>query len=531
MANTDLSFIVKVRDEASAAFQRISSSLKNAEDASKNFAKGLAAGGAAVAGIGVMAIKAASEAEQTSVAFTTMLGSAEEAQKFIANMKQFAAKTPFETKDIAQAAQTMLAFGADVKSVMPNIQMIGDVAMGNKEKFASLSLSFSQVQATGRLMGQDLLQMINQGFNPLTIMAQQTGKSMSQLKEEMEDGAISADMVTEAFKIATSEGGRFFGGMEAQSKTLSGAWSTMSDAFNEFLVMQGQRFLPVFNTMVLQITSFIQDTLPKWITKIEETVQWFEKHTTAIYVVAGAIVGAMIPAIYSTIAAFAAMAIALAPFIIGGAVIGGLVAGIVWLVKNWETVEKKADEIWGRITDFIKLHWREILTICTGGLGAIVVLFVDNLEPITNAWNTIWNGVRDYLVAIMDGAKNVILGTINWVIDKINGAIDLANKAIALANKVPGVNVTPIQSIPPVGGARAAGGPVRGGTPYLVGENGPEVFMPNSSGAILPNRGSGGGVSVVVNVGNLWGGNPREAAREIGDMIIKQLQINRRVAT
>ena len=79
-----------------------------------------------------------------------------------------------------------------------------------KNKLSSLTLAFSQVQSTGRLMGQDLLQMIGQGFNPLQIISEKTGRSMADLKKDMENGAISADMVTEAFKIATSEGGRFF---------------------------------------------------------------------------------------------------------------------------------------------------------------------------------------------------------------------------------------------------------------------------------------------------------------------------------
>jgi tape measure domain-containing protein len=155
-------------------------------------------------------------------------------------MKSFAARTPFETSDISKAAQTMLAFGISADSVMGNVQMIGDVAMGNKEKFNSLSLAFAQVQSTGRLMGQDLLQMVNQGFNPLQIISEKTGKSMAQLKDDMAAGSISADMVTDAFKTATSAGGRFYGGMEAQSKTVAGMWSTLKDTFNELMIAQGQ---------------------------------------------------------------------------------------------------------------------------------------------------------------------------------------------------------------------------------------------------------------------------------------------------
>jgi tape measure domain-containing protein len=107
--------------------------------------------------------------------------------------------------------------------------MLGDVSMGNKEKLSGLSLAFAQVQATGRLMGQDLLQMINQGFNPLQIISEKTGKSMSVLKKEMEDGKISAEMVTGAFETATSQGGLFYQGMDRGAKTLNGTFSTLWD--------------------------------------------------------------------------------------------------------------------------------------------------------------------------------------------------------------------------------------------------------------------------------------------------------------
>jgi len=78
--------------------------------------------------------------------------------------------------------------------------------------------------------------------------------------------------------------------------------------------------------------------------------------------------------------------------------------------------------------------------------------------------------------------------------------------------------------------ARASGGPVSAGVPYIVGEAGAELFVPSTSGTIVPN-GKGGGYTFNFSIGNLWGANPESAAREIGDTIIKMLQSNRRIAT
>ena len=77
---------------------------------------------------------------------------------------------------------------------MPMLRAIGDISMGDTQKLQSLTLAFAQMSSTGKLMGQDLLQMINAGFNPLSVISEKTGKSIGVLKDEMSKGAISAKM-------------------------------------------------------------------------------------------------------------------------------------------------------------------------------------------------------------------------------------------------------------------------------------------------------------------------------------------------
>jgi tape measure domain-containing protein len=178
---------------------------------------------------GGFAIKTAADLQSLSTSFETLTGSAEEGRQVFKDLKKMGATTPFEVGDLAKATQTMLSFGISVEDSQKNLKMLGDVSMGNKDKLGGLTLAFSQVQSTGRLMGQDLLQMINQGFNPLTIISEKTGKSMAVLKKEMENGAISAEMVSEAFVIATSEGGLFYRGMDRGAQTLNGTFSTLMD--------------------------------------------------------------------------------------------------------------------------------------------------------------------------------------------------------------------------------------------------------------------------------------------------------------
>ena len=182
--------------------------------------------------------------ETMSTNMRVLLGDANKSKAMMADLKDFAAVTPFGTSDLAKSTQTLLAFGIAQNKIMPTLKMLGDVSLGDKQKLDSLTLAFGQVASTGRLMGGELNQLINAGFNPLQVISGKTKISMADLKKAMEDGKISAEMVGEAFKIATSEGGQFFKGMEEGSKTFNGQLSTLKDNVNTML---GTALKPMFN--------------------------------------------------------------------------------------------------------------------------------------------------------------------------------------------------------------------------------------------------------------------------------------------
>lgn len=196
---------------------------------------GLSLLGGVIKGIGL-----AAEAEKTEIAFSTMLKSADAGKQMVKDLQDFAAATPLNTEDIQRAAKTLLQFGVAGEDILGTMRQLGDVTGGDATRFNQMALAFGQMAASGRLMGQDLLQMINAGFNPLQEIARTTGKDMGFLKAEMEKGRISLTMVKEAFKSATSEGGQFAGLMEKQSKSLSGLFSTMQDDISATLRTLGK---------------------------------------------------------------------------------------------------------------------------------------------------------------------------------------------------------------------------------------------------------------------------------------------------
>lgn len=221
------------------------------------------------------AIKEAFSFEKAVTDFKVLLGSVDEAKKHIADLRQFASSTPLTFGDLSQASKLLLSFGASVDEVMPAMKMLGDISMGNAQKFQGLALVFAQVKSAGKLMGQDLLQMINQGFNPLTIIAQETGKSVGELKDMVSEGAISFDMVAEAMRVATSEGGLFNNAMKEASQTGEGLMSTLSDKWTDAVRTFGEAFTDSakggLQLLIDKITELVEDgTVEVWAHKIAD---------------------------------------------------------------------------------------------------------------------------------------------------------------------------------------------------------------------------------------------------------------------
>ena len=181
------------------------------------------------------------EVENLSISFETLLGSKDKATQFFGELREYAVNTPLMLNDLAGGAQTMLGFNIEAEKVIPTLKQIGDISMGDRDRFNSLVLAFSQMSATGKLMGQDLLQMINAGFNPLAIISEKTGKSIGQLKDEMSAGAISSEMVAQAFADATAEGGKFHGMLDKQSKGLKGQISNLEGAIDDMFNAMGEK--------------------------------------------------------------------------------------------------------------------------------------------------------------------------------------------------------------------------------------------------------------------------------------------------
>ena len=352
---------------------------------------GLVGLGAAAVQAGRNMIRLTANMEQTRVAFGTFLGSTSEANKLIGELRQFANVTPFETNQVLEASKTLMAFGMGVDETKESMQFLGDISAGTGKDLKELGVIFGQIRGMGRLQGQDLLQLINAGFNPLQIIAEKTGKSMSTLKDEMSKGLISFDMVKDAFKSATSEGGRFYKMMDKQSKTLAGRWSTFIGKLQELMIQIGEALAPLMNAIVdiglaLLEHKKILGTLGITIAIITAGFVFFKIATFA----ASFSVMGMISSIKLLTAAIASNPI--------GAIVTAvtlLIIGLVALIRHWDAVTSKLREFGvvgnyiADIMEYIKTGWNNLVNAFKFGgilgilrkIGAVLVQTI--LSPIT----------------------------------------------------------------------------------------------------------------------------------------------------
>ena len=373
-------------------------------------------------GIGAVT-KLGMEAETTATAFEVLVGSEEKAAGLLKQLDKFAADTPFNKLQLTQNAQQMMNFGIESDKVMGYLQQLGDISGGNAERFSSLSLVLGQVSASGKLMGQDLLQFINAGFNPLKELEAMTGKSYKELQELMSKGEITFDHVAAAMANATGEGGKFHGMMEKQSQTLGGRWSTMVDTIQQKALSLFDKIaeplkglLDIVNMIIPPIASVFEFLFTiiggviNFILKFKTELGYlavvvgvatvaFKAKTIALYGLVGAIkIVSAVTKVWEGVQWLLNIAMNANPIGIVITVIAALVAAVVYcwnkfagfrafVLTMWD-VFKGLGEI---IKTFVIDRFKELL----GGLGdlgqALLKLFSGDFS---GAWDTAKSGVR-----------------------------------------------------------------------------------------------------------------------------------------
>jgi len=204
---------------------------------------------AAFAGV-KKSLSLAATAESNRISLEVLTGSVAKASMLFEGFRELDRSSPLSRSDFSRASQTLIGYGFAAEGTLPKLRQLSEISIGNADKFQSLTLAFGQVTAAGRLMGQEVLQMVNAGFNPLQEISRTTGRSMIELKAAMEAGAISSRMVEDALASATSEGGRFYDMNERLKNSAAGQYAKMRSDVELLATEIGTKLLPAAKSLM-----------------------------------------------------------------------------------------------------------------------------------------------------------------------------------------------------------------------------------------------------------------------------------------
>ena len=428
----------------------------------------LLAGGAltalGIAGAGAIGsiVKIGAEFEQTTIAFTTMLGSEEKAQKLLKELADFATKTPFTIPGIEQNAKQLLAMGIETDSLLPTLKSLGDVSAGLSVPLERLALNFGQVKSQGKLTGRELRDFTIAGVPLIAELAKNLGVAESAISGMVSAGDIGFAEVEKAFQTMSGEGGKFFNLMDAQSKTFSGQVSNIQDSFIKIARIMSEEFLP--------IAKKVAEGLAK-------VVAFFEKHPTLLKFTAIAL------GVATT------LTLIVGPLLIFAAILPAISVGLGLMAAGLTAVSIAGLPVWA------------VLLLIVGIIAAVIaigVLLWKNWDVIIFKAKQLGVGLKNVFIGIHNVVIKVWNSLINFIEGRLQGIINNINIVIKGLRKIPGFgSLSTISNI------------------NLSRFKGSELAF-----ASQPTR------PVVINIeGNVTGTDPQEMAEAFQDQLNNQISL------
>ncbi len=427
---------------------------------------GIAIAGAAVIGLGTVFLKTAGDMEQTQIAFDTILGSTQKANKLLAQIAKFAATTPFERTELINYAKSMLGVGWAADDIIPTLNMLGNIAAGiGKEKLPNIMLAFNKMKSKGRASLEELWPMVEAGVPILDQLSKDLGMTKDQIIKMATDGKLSFEQVQKSLKEV--EQTKFAGLMVKQSKSFLGIVSNIVDYLTILAGDIGADLLPMIKDLAIEFLNFMEankDIIKGGIVKFFKSLMWvigyvvvaveglikdlgglstITKVVGAIFyfvsnIIEGLIIGLwpfrrILLALAITIgiitAAQWAWNVALAANPIGLIIIAVLllIGVAVTLMKNWDKVKKFFVKMWDSIVSAFKQAWSYIWSLLDNKwIQALLAMFapfigipiaiIKNWDVISKFFTDLWRGIVDTFF----WAVNKISSVWGWLV----GAFD-----------------------------------------------------------------------------------------------------------
>jgi len=259
---------------------------------------------------------------------------------------------------LAQAVETLNVYGEKTEDILPLIREFGDIAMGNEQKMNALATAIGRLNTQGNLNSLTLRTMIRAGFNPLDEMARTTGKSMEQLNAEMKAGMISTQMVKDAMKSATSEGGKYHNMTERLSDSIAGEQQRLSTMIAGVYAKWGEEHEDLIKGGYKLAQSFVQnyDTIGKTIAVLIATYGTYRAALITTAAVETAVNAHYVTKIRLLRAAAVAQAalnrvMMMNPYVLAATALGGLVAATIAFSKASDAAGSESQRLKERLEE------------------------------------------------------------------------------------------------------------------------------------------------------------------------------------
>jgi len=541
--------VVKVGVDASGAIRplnRISRAAKGTEGAMGRLRKA-ALGVFTAVGLFQTArfiVVKTAELETQRRSLEVLTGSLEKTGQIIREIQEFGALTPFTSSELITTAKQLKAFGVETDKIVATTKRLGDIAGATGSDLNGIARAYGKIQSKGKLTMEENIQLLERGVDITTVLKEITGLQGDEFAAAMRKGQISSQMVEVALRKLTDANGQYFEGAISQSDTLNGKWSTAIDNIETMARFIGETLSPAIKKML----DMLNDVLGVW----NETFrlmgdaaigQSFKKIQLANISLSSGLKSDAIDQMLESVQALDTTfvqsegdakkleqqlnRISNISFKLNRLGANNLtdtqLDQMILLSNTIDNLRDKINEIrdngFGKINEQVNDLDTSINEVNTG---------VTNLTETSDELQKMFDGI---IVTVRDGLVDAIMGAVEGtktlgevassVFRNISRALIQYGISAGLSGMFPWM-------APALGfGKKAAGGPVGKDKPYLVGERGPEMFVPNSSGRIVPNNQMGGGsTSIVVNVdasGSSAEGDDGQAAA-LGNMLGQAIQ-------
>lgn len=369
--------------------------------------------------------------EQSEIAWTTILGSAEEAVATLKELERLGAETPFEFEELDSTAKLLNMAGFEGEELFKTLVNVGDAVSaigGNGEVLEGIGQAIFQMMTKGKVSAEEMNQLAERGIPAWDILASKMGLSTAELMEMVSKGNMLAQDVVPLLTEGLGE--KFGGAMEAQSKTFNGMISTIQDNFK---VMMGE--------ITKGLTELIKSYLPLVIELLNDITTWFQNGGMDDFAQKLQAVGDKLweifgPAIMPVIEHFKAVLEQIKDFFVGLVEDGTFATFCEALMSGAQTVSEIFGDIYTTLSEFVRNVLDNALAIAGPMISKIVDMFKSVAESLKAFWDehgqticAIVKGILDFITPVITFAleflANTVVGFCNGIKNTIEGALDI----------------------------------------------------------------------------------------------------------